>query len=1485
MANLKRHFISGKMNKSVDERLVPNGEYIDALNVRLGSTEASEIGSVENSKGNTQVTTLEYNGTALSNSAKCIGVLDDSANETLYWLVHDPSFSATTPKKLDLIVSIDLKTDALVYHVISVRNGTTTDTTLNFNPTYLVTGIDLVEDQLFFTDDFNPPRVINVKRNYANPVANVDQFTAEELLVIKKPPVEAPTFTLDLTPGDEDYLEERFICFGYRYRYADNQYSATSQFSEPAFAPKPFDLSSESYLNEGMVNSKNQAIITYNSGGPLVVGVDLLFKESGNSIIKVIQKLDKQEEGLADNTDYTFAFNSNKIFTVLPDSQLLRLFDNVPRFAQAQTIMGNRLVYGNYVDGYDLKDKNGSPTRLEYQTELSSSEISIDTLSTNLASASFELDLSPAEVIDDSKLEIDFAGVELNAGSEIFIEFSIKHSKFTNKTPPSDVPNEDSGEFFVAFSYVLPQNFATINDLATSADFINRVGTSLPSGNIKPVYDATNPTSCSGTTFTDNFNCAIPNVLDAASSTTWTKFASGRTAVGQSMLIGSSAASNQLDITILAVERKTDVLNPTDPATKTAYEYFKIEGASATIASSPSALSLHSNRNYEVGIIYMDEFNRSTTALVSEFNSVNIPCGDSVFKNIIKVKIPPQQLAPSFATRYKFCIKPDREGYDTIYSNIYFVDSLTSNTFFLIEGENAQKVEEGTRLIVKADANGPLSSCRYATVLEKKSYGEDFITSVPPVTVPAGTYMKILANDFAADIGPSSVVSPGRESREENNIGDVPLISYFGLNGDIPRNSRIRVSIKANRRGGLITVVGTVPEASFSLEGEFISPNNYNNIIDWFNDNNIETVFNNLAVGSENNIPFTGFSRMPDLGPPSSPPWSLIGQVSYRWAIPDASSPNNCVFAMNGWISYGPSNKRRSTMSVRWEIIKADNTIVFETEPSDALPDVWFEGADSYAIDQATGFHSGSPAAGGGQDQNATQDAIVITDFGNCYAYGNGVESYRIRDSIKGNAFSLGERAFSTSAEDYQEADRFAALTYSGVFNTETNVNNLNEFNLGLLNFKNLEEVFGPIQIISGRETDILTLQEDKISYVLAGKNLLSDAAGGSAITSVPEVLGTQIARVEEYGISQNPESFVQYGFNKFFTDSKRGALLQLRGSGQAEQLSVISEIGMRSWFRDLFIGSGNTQKLGAFDPYMNEFVLSSNETELPVEPIVYNCGVTRTVFVSASSPITFDVNFGENAGNVDVSFNVISVSDSSGGGIGDGVRVTQSYNSPSTSVTKTGTGNATLSFTKATVLPTNGTISIQAVPTVPGGKATATVEITVGCPAGDKLTLVNVSLTNPADAGNFVHNQYRWVDGTYTSPLHSTQIGFPSLPTGSTAPWLLGYSQISDFQGGGTIPTDGATLSVIMNKIAPSDTYNFKPSNRLMFLRSSTPYTSSPTDIALLLLEAASPTPPNAGGNITPSPITNTALVEGQISVPSGNDGDYLYIIYDYYT
>jgi len=167
MANLVRNFIKGRMNKSVDERLVPNGEYIDARNIRMGSTEDSEIGAVENTKGNTRLTNLVYppTGTALSPTATCLGAYSDGANETMYWFVHDPAFTEGGTGKLDLIVSYNMRSDLLTYHVVSIEDAsdpTNSNTTLNFDPQYLITGIDLVDGLLFFTDDFNPPRRINV---------------------------------------------------------------------------------------------------------------------------------------------------------------------------------------------------------------------------------------------------------------------------------------------------------------------------------------------------------------------------------------------------------------------------------------------------------------------------------------------------------------------------------------------------------------------------------------------------------------------------------------------------------------------------------------------------------------------------------------------------------------------------------------------------------------------------------------------------------------------------------------------------------------------------------------------------------------------------------------------------------------------------------------------------------------------------------------------------------------------------------------------------------------------------------------------------------------------------------------------------------------------------------------------------------------------------------------------------------------------------
>ena len=53
MAELKHNFTRGRMNKDADERLVPNGEYRDAMNIEVSTSEDSNVGAVQTTLGNT----------------------------------------------------------------------------------------------------------------------------------------------------------------------------------------------------------------------------------------------------------------------------------------------------------------------------------------------------------------------------------------------------------------------------------------------------------------------------------------------------------------------------------------------------------------------------------------------------------------------------------------------------------------------------------------------------------------------------------------------------------------------------------------------------------------------------------------------------------------------------------------------------------------------------------------------------------------------------------------------------------------------------------------------------------------------------------------------------------------------------------------------------------------------------------------------------------------------------------------------------------------------------------------------------------------------------------------------------------------------------------------------------------------------------------------------------------------------------------------
>ncbi len=1531
MAKVTRNFTKGKMNKVVDERLVPNGEYIDALNIRMGSTEGSEIGVIENAKGNQKITNITYEGFGLSSNARCIGAFEDGVNETIYWFIHDSTFEASVSSqtgKLDLIVSFDTKTSTITYHVISINDGDNSNTTLNFDSDYLITGVDKVGDLLFWTDDLNPPRKINVTRNYANPSspAQIDQFTSEELLVIKKPPMEAPELTMTTTEEQVTFLEERFICFAYRYKYEDNEYSATSQWTAPAFVPDSFSVSSDSYLNEGFVNDFNAVNITYNSGGPLVVGIDLLFKEADSNIIKIIDKIDKADLA-GNNIDVTYNFTESKIFTILPESEILRLYDNVPRFAKAQTIMGNRLMYGNYVEGYDLTDSNGVDIRLDYKATLKSQSFDAELIDGTESTATYTIG-GYSENVSNGQFDIDLSGIDLNEGTRLSFSFSFEHTKWNSN---SVIPNVANADTSLSLDIQLLRNYSSVFDLINSAEFISIIG---EDSTIQPIA-----TASTGNTLTDRYN---------------TLWASQLVSSAPAVTIDIDASGIDNDQEAIRVSNTSNVITFKFPTLKYVeqgtpsnifYEYFKSAGSELYVNTAGTGRSLHSNRGYEVGMIYMDDFHRSTPAIVSSDNSLFVGCEASDTANSIKIEIPTTQKAPSWATRYKFAIKPDTETYETIYSNIFFQDpDDEKNVYFLLRGENSQKITEGQRLIVKSDTNGAINNCVYVTVLEKKAQETNFIN--PGIPVPAGVYMLIRANEFATDKDSLAVIDSGVLSTTQKVGNNYPTIGIpvvvddpdnpgTWIEYDIPQGSTIKFDFDFERPG-YGDGNSSCERRTYTLEKTMTATQDYASFEDWFRGDNIENVLNT-------GVPFVGGSGgtignefLPSNNAEPFPTTTTTSvSINYYQFTNITLSPGLKVLSISGTKSCQSSyiNKNlRSTVSARITVIRADDTIVFESEPLDAAPDIWYEGVKSYGIvntDNACNFNldvesdvevggvssdivfnytktnndpaqvivapgntatvvgvcgsltidaattpdtpsdvtitSGSLQEGShlGDSQNQSftggLSAICSPGFFNCFAFGNGVESYKVRDSLLGKTFNLGNRVTSTKAKDYKEVRRFADITYSGTFNDESNVNRLNEFNFGLLNFKPLEEIFGPIQKLFGRETDVLTLQEDKISYVLQGKNILSDASAGNLLTSVPEVLGQQIARIEEFGISFNPESFAVWGPDKYFTDAKRGVVLLLSGTSYSnDSLQVVSSFGMRTWFRDLFLVGFETQKLGGFDPYMNEYVLSSNDVEIPTEVACVDCGIYKDFTVSTAYDQCFDL--GSSTGDVTVNW-IVSNNDAP-----NTFNVKVQYDGNNYSALGE-TTSGSLTFPKSSISEEQAQIQVTTDPS-----NNLQMKFQVGCPQQISVTLVEVCVNNSTQAGLRIHNEHRYVSGDFTSPLTSKPV---KLDTATTSePAVSDWTSTLGTAGQGFIPNEGSVMTLAYNKKA-GDTLDFDVAkNSLRYLVTSTLYSPIPSLTNALLSASSAVTL-----DITGAPN----YYKGDFTVPALSNGDYIYVIYDY--
>ena len=202
------------------------------------------------------------------------------------------------------------------------------------------------------------------------------------------------------------------------------------------------------------------------------------------------------------------------------------------------------------------------------------------------------------------------------------------------------------------------------------------------------------------------------------------------------------------------------------------------------------------------------------------------------------------------------------------------------------------------------------------------------------------------------------------------------------------------------------------------------------------------------------------------------------------------------------------------------------------------------------------------------------------------------IEESRIRGGYNNTSTDYGVKAY--LVEDNDNQSRLSnSLIYSGVLNSRTGINRTNEFSVAEEITRSVDPINGSIQKLYAEDTNLIIFQERKVNRALIDKDAIYSAEGGAITTSAKLVIGQIIAYAGEFGISTNPESFAVYGYQKYFTDRNRNAVLRLSMDGITE----ISNYGMVDFFRDQSGLVSSTGKIiGGYDIYNKNYTLSMQQ-------------------------------------------------------------------------------------------------------------------------------------------------------------------------------------------------------------------------------------------------------------------------------------------------
>lgn len=1186
------------LNKDDDDRILKSIELSDALNIRVSNDDDGNSGVIKNVKGNTVVAYNSASDTLPAGTNRTVGNVTNTQKDEVFYFVYNSNGDHTIYR-----YSVKLNKAHKVYQ----------DSVLNFTEKTFVKADVIVnqkdETLLYFTDGKTAPKKINATKaesggypaEYSEGTDPSTTLTDDERLLFittaKQPPQEAPDWEY-FTDADVSFnnLYEQMFQFAYQYVYADGEVSAISPYSSVTY--------SSNQLIDGITSEenkkKNNALkVTVKTNIGDVSKIRVLARSGKEGAFFIVDEIDNDRSSVV--SKYVNFFNDAS-YSVITNDERNKLFDNVPLSAETQAISGNRLMYGNYVEGYPNVDVDADVLPNYYKrgttsdASLSSEEqkqvvLDLSSLPGVLEEDSvFNVDFS----IDVDFVEFDLEGYPLS-WSEWLVDNGnqymygvIKDQVKVDMTPVK--VNED----IVATSSMTKAQLATeiINKIskAYSVSFDSVDQFSDHASKIKDVEpvnaflfgDNERWGFWNGTGFVEIANCSYNSTNEEITINFRVQSAQLNigTLYGSTVDIGGDAPdytdprlyNHTTDGTYsINIDYQGDGTTYTgyDSVRDSAPTFRQPFGAvmastfidqteqnnSRYIKGTKGTTSFKAGATHSLGVVYYDDRNRSGG--VNKLDKTYVKWfSERGQKGETSMVMRMKSQAPDWATRWS----PVYAGNTSIVSFLQYS---------VIEAYTA------TNPTVKATATN--YNDKIFVALRSLSGKEDSYREAKGAQIDyaynAGD--KVRVYKFAGTYYPDGV--------EFNVVG----YEYFE---DSPTTNPILDDTNDNttyRTTGYFLVLEDNGHSKFGKAAVVGGSDDWDNkcVIEIYSKKKTTEGLPYYEVG--HSYPVTNGVHG--------------GQRT-------ATSATFDVINNGGWGSFYSTEKVfkgdifESTGGVR---IRVNNVF-----PSDAAGYSYqgdcavLSGATSSSITMT--LQNNDPVVEIKEGDvwfrlRQLRHGKVVTEYNYLTDY---IEDFSLSDFFASQENSQGRSNLYTPTA--MQLKRRASVTYSEPFNFDSSNLQLSSFNLSLANFKDFDATYGGIKYLQNSADSVIMLQDSKLSVVPVSRNLIQYASDNANLVASNDILGTPVYRSGDFGCDDNPESVVVRFGRIFYTDAQAGKVMAFGASG----IEPISEKKMDSFFTTSFANAKKFAKSlqinGGFDPDNNEYIVSI--------PSIYSSGLSVEV-------------------------------------------------------------------------------------------------------------------------------------------------------------------------------------------------------------------------------------------------------------------------------